>query len=315
MIHGVVVVPAGGPGKSTAISGSVNNLTHTANTQNAGHTTHEHTSPGAGWKAEVMLALIATAATAALLGDMAIIRSPVEPATVAQLYNGKETQAPAALAKQWHWAALLPTASPTVGADFDTALVTAPASIRAVLGVPDALPEAGSPMAVGRLRCKATPPMIDCLRCALPKEDPAHSVQLGLVIDALLLEWAEHVRASGAAANFNALVAAGSITSNEALEARGFLKSDDVVDLRRLGAGEAVASHAVQLTLAVEKAQQRAAEASVQQAAQDSSPYDLLHAETIATTLCGLEGQVRQMSDVRTLTAASDPPHTTPRRC
>ena len=116
---------------------------------------------------------------------------------------------------------------------------------------------------------------------------------LGLVIDALLLEWTDHV--SRSMCGFDSLGAAGSLVSNEALSLRGFVESEELVDLTALGRGDSPITHVVRLQLATEAAETRAEglrQAVTTAASADSpgpSPFDILHAEQLATALKGLE--------------------------
>jgi len=234
-----------------------------------------------------MLLFSGALAAAALLGDVATLSSPCPAATAALLYKGKEADAPLALqkARGWHWCALeLAEAQPTP--TLDPALLEAPASVKKLLDVPDELPRAGAPLAVGRLRCTSTPPMIDCLCCALPKEDPQAAVQLGLVIDALLLVWAEHVITS--TQTFEMLAASSSLAADEALRARGFVASD-TTDFTALSRGESLVTHHVRQTLALDAAAARAAttlDGRVQ------SPFDVAHAQSLVDALRNIGSKV-----------------------
>ena len=155
----------------------------------------------------MLLALSSLTAASALLGDAATLTSPATAAKAKLLYKGDATEG--------HWVALEPLVLPDVSVG--EALSGAPPSVMAAAKniAPDAVAEPlepGAPLACGRLRLTPSP-MIDCLRCALPKENPQAKEQLGVVIDALLLEWALHVEKS--ACRFDDLAASGSLASAE----------------------------------------------------------------------------------------------------
>lgn len=229
--------------------------------------------------------LVALSPLSALLGDVATIASPCKAATASLLYTGKEA---AMESDTDYWVALEPMAGAAPAVSVDNALLSAPPSIKKVLEVPDLILPPGAPLAVGRLRCTASPPIIDCLRCSLPKENKDAKVYLGLVLDSLLLAWSDHVREN--ACSFDDLAASGSFAADEALRTRGFAESENV-DFTRLGKGESLVTHAARLEGAVEAAQQRAAAASAI-GQSEVSPFDILHAETIADALRGLDSKV-----------------------
>jgi hypothetical protein len=225
----------------------------------------------------------------ALLDGNVYITSPCTAATAARLYKGKEPTAPQALqdTRGWHWAALESTEAPVA---VDPALLAAPPSIRRVLDVPDAQPHT-QPLAVGRLRCSSSPPMIDCLCTALPKEDPQAQLQAGLVIDALLLVWAEHVAKSSV--DFDALAGSGSLAVEEALRARGF-EENPRPDFTALSRGEPLATHVVRLAHVSERAEQRAEDAL----SELQSPFAIAHAQSLVDALRRIESKVSLVAPV-----------------
>eukprot|EP00966_Prymnesium_polylepis_P306214 7076157-Prymnesium_polylepis.1 len=153
------------------------------------------------------------------------------------------------------------------------------------------MPKAGAPLAVGRLRCTSSPPMIDCLCCALPKEDPLAKVYVGLIVDELLTVWASHVAKS--TEDFDALAASGSLAVDEALRVRGFAESE-TTDFTALSRGEPLATHTAQLAAAIEGADERARAALEEQ----QSPFDMAHAQALADALHRVEGKVSFSSPV-----------------
>jgi len=223
-------------------------------------------------------------AASALLGDTATLTSPCTPSVAGSLCKA------AANVAEGHWVALEPTTAimPTA---FDPALLDAPSSIKTVLNVPDRVPQSDvAPLAVGRIdwMSEATP-IIDSLHCSLPKEDPEHNAQLGLVIDELLIVWADHC-AREATISFDDLAASASLFTREALASRGFVDASDATDLSALARGASPVTHAVDLALAATMARERAS--LLVSAPGPPSPLDIAHATTLADTLHGLKNKV-----------------------
>ena len=222
-----------------------------------------------------MLTVLLLARYGALLGDVVTLSSPCSSATAATVC--KEALSSSA---DDYWVAVtnVPTA-PKV--DFDAALLTAPASIQGALGVPR-MPIGGEPFAVGRLRRHVSPPMIDCLRSSLPKEDKLHADAIGLVIDALLLAWAEWLSREAEASKlcFETLTASSSLACEAVLVQRGFMELD-TVDFTAKARGEPLATHSARLPSALLSAKARAA--------QPGTEMDQAHLEGLVEALRSLE--------------------------
>lgn len=215
----------------------------------------------------------------ALLGDQLTLSSPAEAKLARQLLD---TVLVEAVPVEEHWVALT-AVKDSLSVDMDAALLSAPASIQDVLGVPAAAAMAGSkPLAVGRLRTSTTPPRIDYLLCSLPKEDPLHGEALGLVVDALMLAWAEYLaREDTDACDFEALRSSSSTFAESRLVSRGFVAIAKP-DFTALGRGEPILTHAARLPNALLAAKARAAQAEL-------TSLDKQHADRLVAALQALQ--------------------------
>jgi len=232
---------------------------------------------------------------AALLGDTVTLTSPCTPSVAGALCKV------ATAANQGYWVAL----QPALSTEFDPTLLTAPSSIKAVLKVPDEAPRSGAPLAVGRVDWTSqSTPMIDSLHCSLPKEDPQHNEQLGLVIDELLIVWAEHC-ARHATISFDDLAASASLFTREALASRGFVDASDATDLSALARGASPVTHAMNIARAAKMARERAAVLVAPDAPGPPSLLDIAHATTLTDTLHSLKSKVNLRSPQQAPTKAT----------
>lgn len=224
-------------------------------------------------------------AMAAVLGESARLVSPCTPEQAELLWRGGKVPKP----EDGYWVALEPTNSngSASGPDFDPALLTAPASIKKLLGVPDKMPKGNTPLAIGRIRWEnINPPKIDILKSSVSKESPESDVYIGLVIDALLLKWSEHVQESSKA--FDDLFAEGPFHAHTALRSRGFTESEEGMNWAAIVAGETPANFNVQLAALASAAQERVDMAMTGAA----GPIDLAHALSVVSALEGLGDKI-----------------------
>ncbi len=220
----------------------------------------------------------------ALLGDQYLICSPCSRSDAAALCKTASSEDAAGD----YWVALMP--SDACPLSVDRASQTAPSSIQAALGVPRVLAGGTPVVAVGRLRRQRSPPTIDRLTCILPKEDEHHAPVMGLVIDALLLAWAEWLeRDTSRKAAFETLAACAGLEMDAILVSRGF-RENNKVDFATLATGHGLPTHTARLPTALFAAQARAAQAPTQ--------GDLEHAKAIVRSLRALDAPQLNARDV-----------------
>ena len=184
----------------------------------------------------------------------------------------------------------------------DEALITAPSSIQGVLGVPR-IAVGGAPMAVGRLRRRTAPPMLDCLTCALPKEDAQHAPMIGVICDALLVAWAEWLTSESNKSAFESLAASAGISTEAVLVSRGFRENDEV-DFEALSRGAGLCTHTARLPSALLAATARVARPEL-------TEYDREHAEALMEALRALDAPPME-SDAQTAKAPKRDPWAAP---
>lgn len=206
--------------------------------------------------------------THALLGDVYTLASPASRSNALQLATNVQ---PTLEHEHWACVSLAEPALPSV--DYPLQNMDAIGGPRMPLG--------RKPIAVGRLRRGLNPPIIDHIRCSVPKEDPLAIAAVGLVVDALLLSWAEWLLREGAGSKFEELLACSSLAYEEALLSRGFRPLDDAdVDFSVLARGSAPPMASARLPTGLLAAKTRAAK---------QSGLDRAHTEALVAALSGLE--------------------------